>query len=79
MYVCFISIVIPLGRGGTQALNSGCKVDQVDFTDMMSFPPSNLMMDISPNSGALSANTRIFSSGWNSSKDKNDLDISPAI
>ena len=56
MCVCFISFVIPLGRGGTQALSSGCKVDQVDFTDMMSFLPSNLMMDISPNSEALSAN-----------------------
>ena len=56
MCVCFISFAIPLGRGGTEALSSGCKVDQVDFTDMMSFLPSNLMMDISPNSEALSAN-----------------------
>ena len=56
MCVCFISFVIPLGQGRTQALRSGCKVDQVDFTDMMSFLPSNLMMDISPNSEALSAN-----------------------
>ena len=53
----FISFVIPLGTGGTQALCSGCKLDQVDFTDMMSFLPSNLMVDISPNSEAFSANT----------------------
>ena len=53
MCVCFITFVTPLGRGGTQALSCGCKVDQVDFTDMMSFLASNLMVDISPNSEVL--------------------------
>ena len=56
MCVCFISFVIPLEQGGKKASSSGCKVDQVDFTDMMSFLPSNLMMNISPNSEALKAN-----------------------
>ena len=39
------------------ALNSACKTDQSDFTEWMSFPPSNLMEKISANTEAHNTNT----------------------
>ena len=48
-----------LNEGGswTSALSSGCKTDRVDFINRMSFLPSNLIEEISPNTEALIANT----------------------
>ena len=40
-----------------KGLNSTCKTDQADFTEYMSFLPSNLVEEISPDQEALSANT----------------------
>ena len=43
----------------------------------MSVPPSNLLDEISSESGVLGANTKSFSSVWNSWKDKNEFDVNP--
>ena len=44
-------------RGGkTWNLCFECKTDEADFIDWMSFLPTNLMEEISPNPEALSAN-----------------------
>ena len=48
-------------RGGrTQDLSSACKTERADFTTSMSFLPSNLMAEISPNREVLNANTKIL-------------------
>ena len=39
------------------AFNFECRIDPADFTDRMSFLPSNFMEEISPNPEALNANT----------------------
>ena len=49
----FISFIIPLGR----ALNSASATDRADFSDWMSFLPSNFTKEISPNREAVSKNT----------------------
>ena len=40
-----------------QASSSACKSERPGFSDWMSFLPSNLKEEISPNTEALSANT----------------------
>ena len=40
-----------------RALSSTFKTDQADFTDWMSFLPSNFIEEISSNTEALNANT----------------------
>ena len=40
----------------TYALTFQCEIDQADFTDWISFLPSNLMEETGRNQGALSKN-----------------------
>ena len=55
-------LLLPHGEDRTHALRSECKIDQVEFTDCISisFLPSHLIEEISPNFEALSANTVSF-------------------
>lgn len=50
-------LLFPFRGGKTRALNSECKADQDNFTDWMSFLPSNLVEEITPNPKALSKST----------------------
>ena len=52
--VCVCVCFIPFVR--TWALNSKCKVDQVDFTDCMPFLPCHHMKEISANPEAVRGN-----------------------
>ena len=57
-YVLLLCLLLcPPRRGRMQALSSEFKIDQADFIYWMSFLPSNLIKEISPNPKALSANT----------------------
>ena len=56
-FVCFTSFIIPYRGGRKLALISVWKTDQADFTDWISFLPSNLMEEISSNTEALNVNT----------------------
>ena len=57
------SLVFPHGGGRTQALSATCKTDRADFTNWMSFLPSNVIEEISLTQ-ALSTNTLSLSSAW---------------
>ena len=57
------ALVFPHGGGRTQALSSTCKTDRADFTNLMSFLPSNVIEEISLTQ-ALSTNTLSLSSAW---------------
>ena len=59
-------LVFPFRRGGTRALSSACKTDQVDFTYWMSFLPYNIMEEINLNTEVRSANTLSLSSAQKS-------------
>ena len=54
--VHFLYSVISRAGGTKRALSTECTFDQADFTDGISFIPSNLMEEISPYPEALSAN-----------------------
>ena len=53
--VRFTTFLLAFGGGTTQAWSSECKFGQADFTDCMSFLPSNLMEETNPNLEALKA------------------------
>ena len=59
--VCFVCVfvlrllLLPSREGRTLALRSECKIDQADFTDWMSFLPSDLIEEISQDSDVLRA------------------------
>ena len=59
--VHFTSFTLPLWRDRTWGSSSECNIDQTDFTYWMSFLPSNLREEISPNPEALCANTESLS------------------
>ena len=67
MCVRFTSFIIYTSSRGdrTRALISTFKTDQTDFTHWISFLPSKLAMEISPNLDVLSAKTEGLSSAWN--------------
>ena len=50
-------LLFPYNGGRMRVLSSISKADQADFTDWMSFLPSNLMEEINSNTKALNANT----------------------
>ena len=57
-------------------IHSNCRKIRTRITpNTDTFYAVTFMEEISPNPEALCANTSIFSSGWNSCKDKNDLGI----
>ena len=59
--MCVCVLVRPLlfctKRGKMWVLSSECKIDQTDFTNWVSFLPSNLMEEIRPNLDVHSVNT----------------------
>ena len=59
MSMCYFCVFYyaPPRQGRMQALSPEFKIDQADFIYWMSFLPSNLIKEISPNPKALSANT----------------------
>ena len=56
MSMCYFCVFYygPPRRGRMQALSSEFKIDQADFIYWMSFLPSNLIKEISPNPKKLS-------------------------
>ena len=58
-------------RGGAAlVLSSKYNIGQADFTDWMSFQPSNLIQEINPHPKSLNTNTYRLESAWNSWKEK---------
>ena len=52
----FTSFIIPLEIGWDAGFKLGTQTEQADFTNWMTFLPSNLQEEISPNPEALSVN-----------------------
>ena len=55
--VCFTSFIINLERDEHKGFKLWIQIDQADFADWISFPPSNRIEEISSNPEALSTNT----------------------
>ena len=67
VYMCvfFLYLLLfPSRDARTSALSSECKIAQAHVTDWISFLPSNLMEEISPNPEALGVNTLRLLSSW---------------
>ena len=60
VYVRSTFLIISLYKGRMRALSSECRGEGADFTNWMTFLPSDLVEEISPNPEALSGNVKVF-------------------